>query len=362
LAKAPGGTPPLDLVAARLVALVYMENTDRAASPCWAIAPRPGRVWQRCYRRRVRQSESGYGVYGNGATGGVYGESDNANAVVGHSKAAHGVFGYTDSRSAVGVYGYGRPTAGRFDDNVTVSGNLTVVNGNKPFKIDHPLDPQNKYLLHNAVEAPERKNVYDGVARLDEDGAASVDLPEWFEALNGDFRYQLTAVSGPAPNLHVAEELSGTRFKIAGGDVGMKVCWQVTGTRKDPWAAANPFVVEQEKPQEERGRYLEPDLYDAPREQRVGIGTMEEERLRQMVRQEPPQAPQMPPGFDRPLEERLRQMDEESRPVEAQQYQQQMDELRGQIEELRRGRVEDEQRRQLDELRRQIEELRRRKR
>ena len=115
------------------------------------------------------------------------------------------------------------------------------------------------------------KNVYDGVARLDEDGTASVELPEWFEALNGDFRYQLTAVGGSAPDLHVAEEVSENRFKIAGGQEGMKVCWQVTGTRTDPWATANPFEVEQEKPEEERGRYLDPSLYDAPEEQRVMI-------------------------------------------------------------------------------------------
>jgi hypothetical protein len=65
----------------------------------------------------------------------------------------------------------------------------------------------------------------------------------------------------------VAEEIYGNSFKIAGGEGGMKVCWQVTGTRKDPWAAANPFEVEQEKSHEERGRYLQPDLYDASEEQ-----------------------------------------------------------------------------------------------
>jgi hypothetical protein len=120
------------------------------------------------------------------------------------------------------------------------------------------------------------KNVYDGVARLDEDGAAWVELPEWFEALNGDFRYQLTAVGGSAPNLHVAEEVSENRFKIAGGEEGMKVCWQLTGSRKDPWAAANPFVVEEDKPEEDRGRYLDPSLYDAPEAQRVMVGPLVE--------------------------------------------------------------------------------------
>jgi hypothetical protein len=140
----------------------------------------------------------------------------------------------TRSETIAALAAYGRVAAGYFSGRVTVSGDLTVQNGNKTFKIDHPLDPKNRYLLHNAVEAPERKNVYDGVAQLAEDGTATVDLPEWFEALNGDFRYQLTAVGGAAPNLHIAEEIYENRFKIAGGEAEMKVCWQVTGTRKDP--------------------------------------------------------------------------------------------------------------------------------
>jgi len=79
-------------------------------------------------------------------------------------------------------------------------------------------------------------------------------------------RYQLTALGGAAPNLHVAEEISENRFKIAGGDEGTKICWQITGSRKDPWAVANPFEVEQDTREEERGRYLDPSVYDAPDE------------------------------------------------------------------------------------------------
>src|SRR5215213_9052838 len=236
---------------------------------------------------------------------GVSGISDGGFALFGRN---------TSEESGIGVYAEGR-IAGLFAGEVDVVGDLTVINGNKPFKIDHPLDPQNKYLLHNAVEAPERKNVYDGLARLDEDGEAWVELPEWFEALNGDFRYQLTAVGVAIPNLHVAEEVSENRFKIAGGQEGMKVCWQLTGSRKDPWAAANPFEVEQEKPQEERGRYLEPSLYDAPEEQRVMLGPIAE-----AVEEE--QRPPEPSGID------LARLEEEHR--------RQIDELRRQQEEHRR--------------------------
>jgi hypothetical protein len=236
----------------------------------------------------------------------VIGLSTDGFGVDGHSNTSIGVRGRSlspDPSGSPAIFGEnsaGGP-AGIFNGRVEVKGDLTVANGNKPFKIDHPLDPQNKYLLHNAVEAPERKNVYDGLAQLDEDGTASVDLPEWFEALNGDFRYQLTAVGGVAPNLHVAEEISGNRFKIAGGEGGMKICWQVTGTRKDPWAAANPFEVEQEKPQMDRGRYLQPDLYDAPEEQRVMIVPDEEKLWQGMPPSfEPRQAPEVPPSFEQP--------------------------------------------------------------
>jgi hypothetical protein len=188
--------------------------------------------------------------------------------------------------------------------------------------------------LHTCVESSERKNVYDGVVQLDANGTASVDLPGWFEALNGDFRYQLTAVGGAAPNLHVTEEVSENRFRIGGGEGGMKVCWQVTGSRKDAWAAANPFEVEEEKPPEDRGRYLQPDLYGAPEEQRVMRAPIEEERLQQVISQqppEPPQAPEITPGFAAPG---FGSMEAESR--------RQIDELRGQIEELRRVSLEGE--------------------
>jgi hypothetical protein len=271
-------------------------------------------------------ANTGTGVEGTGNGIGVYGSSPNGVGVLAHGTSGIAV----DSISTSGVAVYGR-RKNPYDPNAPNSvagffdGGIRVINGPKAFTIDHPLDPENKYLVHACVESSEMKNVYDGVARLDEDGAAWVDLPEWFEALNGDLRYQLTAVGGSAPGLHVAEEVSENRFKIAGGEEGMKVCWQVTGTRKDPWAAANPFEVEQEKPEEERGRYLEPSLYDAPEEQRVMIGPMAE-----AVEEE--QQPPAPSDID------FARLEEERR--------RQTDELR---------RLEEEQRREMEELRRRMD-------
>ena len=114
------------------------------------------------------------------------------------------------------------------------------------------------------------KNLYDGIAVLDENGAAEINLPAWFEALNGDFRYQLTALGRPAPNLHVSQEVTNGAFRIAGGPVSAKVCWQVTGVRRDTWAMANPLAVEQLKSEDERGHFLHPELRGLSSDQGIG--------------------------------------------------------------------------------------------
>ena len=168
------------------------------------------------------------------------------------------------------------------DGKVKITGNLEKAGGS--FKIDHPLDPANKYLCHSFVESPDMKNVYDGVVVLDRKGKAEIELPDWFGALNKDFRYQLTAIGAPGPNLYIAEEISeantkysskssnknnNSSFRIAGGTSGMKVSWQVTGIRKDSWANAHRIEVEEEKPDKERGYYLHPDLYGQPEEKGI---------------------------------------------------------------------------------------------
>jgi hypothetical protein len=97
------------------------------------------------------------------------------------------------------------------------------------------------------------KNVYDGVVTADLSGEADVELPRYFDALNKEFRYQLTPVGAPAPDLHVKKELTRNRFTISGARPGQRVCWQVTGIRRDAWAIANPIIVEPDKFDKERG-------------------------------------------------------------------------------------------------------------
>src|SRR5262249_23259124 len=151
--------------------------------------------------------------------------------------------------------------AGKFGGNVDVQGTLTKSAGS--FKIDHPLDAANKYLVHSFVESPEMKNIYDGVATLDGNGEAVVTLPDWVEALNRDFRYQLTCIGGYAP-VYVKEKVKDNRFVIAGGSLALEVSWQVTGVRHDAYATAHPMAVEVEKQGDEKGRYRHPELFGQP--------------------------------------------------------------------------------------------------
>jgi hypothetical protein len=151
---------------------------------------------------------------------------------------------------------------------VTVAGNL-YVGGTKNFRIDHPLDPANKYLFHAAIESSEVLNLYSGNVVLDISGEAVVQLPDWFEVINKDFRYQLTPIGAPGRDLYIAEEVSGGHFKIAGGQPGGKVSWQVSGVRNDAWEKAHPMVIEADKGAQ-RGQYLTPELYGAPETARIG--------------------------------------------------------------------------------------------
>ena len=151
--------------------------------------------------------------------------------------------------------------------NVAISGTLSK--GAGTFKIDHPLDPANKYLYHSFVESPDMMNVYNGNIITNQHGIATVILPDYFEALNRDFRYQLTVI-GQFAQAIVAKEISRHSFTIKTSKPGVKVSWQVTGIRHDAYAEAHRIQVEEEKPPQEQGHYLHPELFGAPPEQAVG--------------------------------------------------------------------------------------------
>jgi len=131
-----------------------------------------------------------------------------------------------------------------------ITGDLNVVGnvskGGGSFLIDHPLDPKDKVLRHSFVESPEMRNIYEGLAVLDNSGNAVVKLPKYFEALNDDYKYHLTCVGGYSP-VYVKEGIKDNKFVIAGGKPGLKVSWMVTGTRHDAYAMRHPLIVEEEK-------------------------------------------------------------------------------------------------------------------
>ncbi|MGI0015303.1 MAG: hypothetical protein ACREBU_17950 [Nitrososphaera sp.] len=192
-----------------------------------------------------------HSIAGNNGTG-VRGEA---------SGDGVGVYGQLNSATEFGLAGY-------FIGNSQVVGNLSKSSGS--FQIDHPLDPANKYLLHSFVESPDMMNIYNGNVVLNDKGEAMIELPKWFEALNKDFRYQLTCIGGFA-QVYIAEEISNNHFKIAGGKPGLKVSWQVTGIRHDPYAEKHRIPIEKEKRDFERGRYLHPEVYGQPKENSIAL-------------------------------------------------------------------------------------------
>jgi len=166
-----------------------------------------------------------------------------------------------------GVNGAADGLAGDFLGDVTISGNL-MVTGTKNFRIDHPLDPDNKYLNHAAVESSEVLNVYTGNVTTDETGNAVVALPDWFEAINRDFRYQLTVV-GQFAQAIVAAKIKNHHFTIRTNAPNVEVSWLVTGVRSDAALLKHPFKVEEDKPDYERGYYLIPEAHGQPEERDI---------------------------------------------------------------------------------------------
>ena len=178
--------------------------------------------------------------------------------------------------------------------NIDVGGNLActgaITGATKNFKIDHPLDPANKYLVHASVESSEMMNIYTGNIVTDARGEATVSLPDWFEALNADFRYQLTVV-GQFAQAIVAREIENHQFQIKTNAPNVKVSWQVTGVRQDAYAKAHPLVVEQEKDEQLHGYYIHPQLYGAPVEKQIELARHPEVKRIKEQRARPVAAP-----------------------------------------------------------------------
>jgi hypothetical protein len=210
---------------------------------------------------RGRSTGDGNGVQGESSSriaSGVYGEnlSGGGFGIAGRSNVRSGSFG-----AAVLGDNTAGGNAGVFNGIVRVNGTLfTAVKG---FSIDYPGDEQNRILNHSAVEAPDMMNLYNGNVTTDGDGNATIQLPNYFEALNRDFRYQTTVI-GQFAQVFVAQEVMNNRFSIKTDKPNVQVSWQVTGIRQDACANAHRIEVEVEKPEGERGKYLTPEEHGEP--------------------------------------------------------------------------------------------------
>lgn len=247
-------------------------------------------------------SPDGIGVYSVGPKYGVYGFSSAANAngrgvrgratgsdgqgvrgeAIGNDgHALHGeatgIYGkgvyasitsdHSSSNAILAVSGGGNSYAAWLSGRVHVAGVLTKSSGT--FKIDHPLDPENKYLSHSFVESPDMMNIYNGNIVTDKNGNATVNLPGYFEALNIDFRYQLTVI-GEFAQAIVSEKIEGNSFKIKTDKPNIEVSWQVTGIRNDAFAKKNRIQVEEDKEVENQGKYLTPMAHGKSKEKSIG--------------------------------------------------------------------------------------------
>ncbi len=156
---------------------------------------------------------------------------------------------------------------------VVVNGDFTAL-GVKAFTMDHPLDPTNKTLMHAAAESNEVINFYSGNVTTDATGKAIVSLPDYFEAINKDFRYQLTVIGGTFAQAIISKEVSNNKFEIATNQPNVKVSWEVKGVRNDAHMRKFPFVAVEEKSAAQKGLYIDPAAYNQPESKRVSYSNV----------------------------------------------------------------------------------------
>ncbi|BDS15576.1 hypothetical protein [Aureispira anguillae] len=209
----------------------------------------------------------GHGVLGvgfNGTVGqtgqstgfGVYGENFDNVAPLGNGVGVGG-------KGFYGVLGEDRYLGAQNGAYGVYSNGTLGATGTKTFRIDHPKDPENKYLRHFSIESSEVLNVYRGTTTFDANGNATVELPDYFNSINKNVSYQLTPVGAYMP-LYIKEKVNeNNQFVVSGGIAGKEVSWAVYAERNDLYMQQNPQqrAVEIEKRPHEKGHYLIPSLY-----------------------------------------------------------------------------------------------------
>jgi trimeric autotransporter adhesin len=258
---------------------VYGQTSSTAGYGVEGASPNVGVYGVADGPSKIGAGEGLAGLWGDTGAGnsgfsnytGVLGTANDASAGVFLNNSNIAVTLIAENESSAGDIFYALSSSG--DCLIDIFGDLTcsgeISGGEENFKIDHPLDPANKYLVHTSVESSEMMNIYTGNVTTNAKGDATVQLPEWFELLNTDFRYQLTVI-GQFAQAIVARKIENNKFEIRTNAPNVEVSWQVTGVRHDAYAKAHPVVVEEEKEARRKGFYLHPELYGAPAEKQIG--------------------------------------------------------------------------------------------
>jgi hypothetical protein len=220
----------------------------------------------------------------------IYGTTANGNGITGVSSTNVGIYGLSTAAASagvigennyIGVQGVNKGTDAnrqgvRGENSASAGGYAGIFVGGSTwiagtlqksagaFLIDHPLEPETKFLYHSFVESPDMKNIYDGTVTTGANGLATVTMPDWFGTLNKDLRYQLTTI-GQFAQAIVAQEMSGNQFVIQTSLPNVKVSWMVTGIRNDPYAQQNRIPLEKLKRPDEVGKYIYPEGYGKSR-------------------------------------------------------------------------------------------------
>lgn len=255
-----------DIVGGLGIDSVHTSTTGNSVAGNFATASNAGTG---VYALASNAAGATYGVRGITSSTGAGAAGVRGEAATG-SSTNYGVYGQANGATAFGVYANGRLGA----------------SGTKSFMIDHPLDPENKVLLHYSAESPEVLNIYSGNVQADGAGEAWITLPDYFASINTDPRYILTSVGGPAPMLHVAVKVQGNMFKIAGAMPNAEVSWEVKAKRTDRFVTQRGAPVERMKTGVEQGKYLEPALYGKPESMGVFYAEPRQEPVTQPVEQQ----------------------------------------------------------------------------
>ena len=238
----------------------YFSNASTAGYGVFAIASAATGVNTGVYG--LSSSTSGRGVYGRASTvtGTTYG-----GYFLNSSTSGRGVYGWANAATGTtyGVYGRNGYNIGTY--GVYALGN-TGASGTKSFRIDHPSDPENKYLLHYSAESPMPQNFYVGNVVTDAKGFAWVELPDYFQQINANFKYQLTVVGKTFAQAVVWEKIQGNRFQIRTNQPNVEVSWEVKADRNDEFVKRSRPKDVLDKDEQERGTYQHPEFFGMPAE------------------------------------------------------------------------------------------------